>query len=381
MVNEKPRVSRVLRLIEGSLYRLGLHRLRHAGLRIISGLVLAWIAVFGIEGGLMRADEPGIVVQEFVYESAPFPECHASTLVEIADGLLAAWFGGTRERHPDVEIWLSRRTANGWSSAQSVADGVQSDGSRYPCWNPVLTRTPKGEIWLFYKVGPSPSRWWGMWRRSRDEGNHWSEPMRLPEGILGPIKNKPVWLANGQMLAGSSTEHDGWRVHMEWTDDEGGHWQRSDVLNPGDAPEAIQPAILVHSEKVLQILCRARSAGRILEAWSRDGGQTWSALKTTVLPNPNSGIDAITLKNGTHVLVFNPTTRGRTPLDVAISDDGKTWRRVARLESEAGEFSYPAVIETADGLVHISYTWKRKRIRHVVLDPKTWRPSEPLTFP
>ncbi|MGZ5425483.1 MAG: peptidylprolyl isomerase, partial [Candidatus Aminicenantales bacterium] len=89
-----------------------------------------------------------------------------------------------------------------------------------------------------------------------------------------------------------------------------------------------------------------------------------------VFPNPNSGIDAVTLRDGRHVLVYNPLTEGRGILAVAVSDDGRNWTRALTLEEEKGaEFSYPAVIQARDGLVHITYTWKRQGIRHVVLDP------------
>src|SRR5205823_13495597 len=92
-------------------------------------------------------------------------------------------------------------------------------------------------------------------------------------------------------------------------------------------------------------------------------------LTLTSLPNPNSGIDAVTLKDGRHLLVYNHTPSGRSPLNVAVSGDGKEWRAALVLEKEPGEYSYPAVIQTSDGLVHATYTFKRERIKHVVIDP------------
>jgi arylsulfatase A-like enzyme/predicted neuraminidase len=316
----------------------------------------------------VRAAVPGVVRAEFIFEKAPFPQCHASTLVEAEGGLVAAWFGGTRERNPDVGIWVSRHEGGAWTAPVEVADGKQPDGKREPCWNPVLFRPKAGPLLLFYKVGPNPGKWWGMLQTSTDGGKTWSRARRLPDGILGPIKNKPVQLADGAILCPSSTEHAGWRVHFERSPDGGRTWQATPALNDGKAVAAIQPSILTHKGGRLQAVGRTRQ-GKLFETWSDDGGKTWGQVALAGLPNPNSGIDAVTLADGRHLLVYNHTARGRTPLNVAVSADGKAWRAAAVLESEPGEYSYPAVIQTADGLVHVAYTWKRRRVKHVVLDP------------
>jgi predicted neuraminidase len=148
----------------------------------------------------------GVISSEFLYESAPFPSCHASTIVQARRGLLCAFFGGTHERHPDVCIWMCRRVDGRWSAPVNVADGREPDGSRQPTWNPVLFQPRGGPVMLFYKVGPSPSRWWGMVRTSEDDGITWSDPVRLPDGILGPIKNKPVQLEDGTIVSPTSIE-------------------------------------------------------------------------------------------------------------------------------------------------------------------------------
>src|SRR5438874_5001490 len=129
---------------------------------------------------------------EFVFETAPFASAHASTIVETRDGLVTAWFGGTREGANDVGIWLSRQEKGEWTPPSEVATGTQPDGGRYPCWNPVLFEAPDKTLMLFYKVGPSPQSWWGMVRTSRDSGRTWTDARRLPDGILGPVKNKFV---------------------------------------------------------------------------------------------------------------------------------------------------------------------------------------------
>jgi predicted neuraminidase len=320
---------------------------------------------------LMAQKDPRVTLSEFVYSSAPFPSAHASTIEEVGGVLVAAWFGGSGEGAPDVAIWLSRRVAGKWTAPVEVANGMQPDGKQLPCWNPVLFKPKTGALTLYYKVGASPHEWWGEVLASGDAGATWGKPRKLPAGILGPIKNKPVQLANGTIVSPSSTESGDtppkWRVHFERSSDRGATWT---VVAPPDAADvnAIQPTLFVQPDGKLQALVRTQSA-KIFETLSTDGGGTWSALAPTELPNPNSGIDGITLRDGRQLLVFNRSETGRTPLNVAISADGKTWHDILVLEKDPGEYSYPAVIQTRDGQVHITYTWKRRRIKHVVIDP------------
>jgi predicted neuraminidase len=326
------------------------------------------------------AKHPAVVSSQFIYETAPYPQCHASTIVETQPGeLAAAWFGGTRERNPDVCIYVARHENGKWQAAVQAADGVQSDGSRLPTWNPVLFQPKDGPLTLFYKVGPSPSKWWGMVKTSSDGGRTWGDARRLSDGVLGPIKNKPVVLSDGAWLSPSSTEGEGgWQVQFERSTDAGKTWEIIGPVEKGPALEAIQPSILLHRDGQLQALCRSKQ-GVVAQTWSKDGGKTWSPLTAAPLPNPNSGTDAVTLADGRHVIVYNHSGHrpheakgNRWPLDVAISDDGLDWRRVVTLETQPNKagYAYPAVIQSSDGLVHITYTWDRTRIKHVVLDPK-----------
>jgi predicted neuraminidase len=338
-----------------------------AGQRLLEGALRAL--------GRVAAKEDPVVLREFIYEKAPFPSCHASTIVETKEGLVAAWFGGTDEGRPDVGIWLSRHDGKAWSDPVEVANGLQEDGKRHPTWNPVLFQPAGGPLYLYYKDGPSPSRWWGMRMTSTDGGRSWSRRERLPEGILGPIRNQPVQLADGTVLSPSSTETpgEGWRAHLEVSRDGGKSWAKVGPLNDDRKVELIQPAILTWPGGKLQLLMRNRNRGEIrgvvVESWSADGGKSWSEPRGTDLPNPNSGIDAVMLRDGRGLLVYNHTPRGRTPLNVALSADGKSWKSVLTLESDPGEYSYPFVIQTSDGKVHVTYTWKRQKVRHVVLDP------------
>ena len=320
----------------------------------------------------------GIVTDEFIFEKAPFPESHAATIVETPKGLVASWFGGTKERNPDVGIWVSRQENGKWTAPVEVANGVQNETLRYPTWNPVLYQVPGGELQLYYKIGPKPAEWKGWMRTSKDNGLTWSAAQALPEGFIGPVKNKPVLLKNGTLLSPTSTEGSGgWLVHFEASPDFGKTWTKTEPVPNGATQGAIQPSILTYKDGRLQALCRSRDRA-ILETWSLDQGKTWSPLAKTTLPNNNSGTDAVTLKDGRQLLVYNhvlpPGTLAkgpRTPLNVAVSKDGKEWYAVAILEdSPISQYSYPSVIQTKDGLVHFVYTWRRQRIKHAVLDPK-----------
>jgi len=342
-------------------------------------MLLATLVATGSTGCKFKVAEnrSAILISEFVYspDDVPFPSCHASTLAEIPGGLVCAWFGGTHEKHEDVGIWVSRKIEGNWSKPLEVVNGIQNDSLRYPTWNPVLFYQ-EGELMLFYKVGANPRDWWGEMMSSHDQGKTWSEPRQFPDTIWGPIRNKPVMLNNGDLLCPSSTEHEGWRVHMEWTGDLGKTWERTKALNSGDQLSAIQPTILIHPEDKLQILCRTKS-NRIFTSWSDDHGRSWSPLTATELPNNNSGIDAVTLKDGRHLLVYNHIDRSknkgkRNLLHLAISIDGVNWNAVAMLENDTdtnSEYSYPAVIQTEDGHVHVTYTWKRELVKHIVINP------------
>ncbi|QDT56626.1 hypothetical protein Pan44_46830 [Caulifigura coniformis] len=313
-----------------------------------------------------------VLKSEFIYETAPFPSCHASTIVESKNGLVTSWFGGTDEGEKDVGIWVSLLKDGQWTAPVEVANGIQDGGERHPCWNPVLFQPKQGPLMLFYKVGPSPSTWWGMVRTSADGGETWSEAARLPGKILGPIKNKPIELDDGTILSGSSTEGlsppPEWQLHMERSTDGGKTWTFIKVPTTVDGPSSIQASLLKHTDGSLQAIGRTRSK-KLFTTTSKDQGLTWSPVALTELPNPSSGTDAVSLRDGRHLLVYNHVPKGRTPLNIALSKDGQQWEAALVLESEPGEYSYPAVIQTADGLVHVTYTWKRKKIRHVVLDP------------
>lgn len=333
----------------------------------------------------------GLLVDEFICNAPPFPESHAATIVETKEGLVAAWFGGTKEKNPDCCIWISRKTKNGWSQPQKVADGVLN-GIKYACWNPVLTMTPSGELQLYYKIGINVAGWSGHVIRSHDYGKTWSTSQPLPDGFLGPIKNKPVWTGK-RMVCPSSTEgENGWQVHFEISDDEGLTWKKVGPIaadeimendkvkrsnNKHSTIQAIQPTILIHPDGKLQALCRTQNNGSVATTWSYDRGESWTPLTFIDLPNNNSGIDGVSLKDGRFLLVYNHyryikgKKKNRTPINVAISNDGIHWQAGVILEdSPINQYSYPSAIQSKDGKVHIVYTWRRQRIKYACIDPE-----------
>ena len=313
-------------------------------------------------------NQPGLYGSEMIAKKMPVAEVHASTIVEIEGGLATAWFGGTKEKARDVVIWMSRNTGSGWSKPEVVADGISSkDRTQQACWNPVLFKQSTGSLILFYKVGPSPTRWWGMMKRSDDDGVTWKKPVRLPDGFVGPVKNKPIELSNRTLLCGSSLEDAGWRVQVEKFI-QNRYWNKSKPLNSPLDHQAIQPTLLQYPDGSIQALCRSKS-GRLTESWSTNNGGKWTRMRRTSLPNPNAGADGTVLADGRALLVYNHTRNGRSPLNVSVSSNGKEWEGALVLENQPGEYSYPAVIQTSDGNVHITYTHNRTNIKHVVVDP------------
>ena len=349
-----------------------------------------------IEGNIPTVS-PMVVKDEFLYIPTTFPQCHASTIVETRKGdLVAAYFGGLYERHPEVCIYVSRKPkgSDKWEAPQMVADGVFTPGTpdadfagidstsnRKACWNPVLYEMPDGELWLFFKIGKSVKDWTGWLVKSHDGGKTWSEKEHLPQGFLGPVKNKPEWV-DGRLLCASSTENNGWKIHFEIYHPDSKAWKYVGPIEAEQAPrtikpsemkpiDCIQPSILRHRDGRLQVLCRTRN-GRLATSFSSDGGEHWSKVELTDVPNNQSGTDAVTLRDGRQVLIYNDfatlpgTNKGpRTPLSIAVSNDGWHWQHLLTLEdSPISQYSYPSIIQGSDGSLHVVYTWRRQRVAY-----------------
>ena len=309
--------------------------------------------------------------RETVLSDGHGPGCHASNVVRAADGaLMAVWFSGAKEGADDVVIRCARRDpqTREWSVPATVADhrGV-------PCWNPVLVPARDGSVTLYYKAAKLIPDWEGFWMRTTDGGAAWTESRPLPKGFLGPIRCRALALRDGSLLFGSSTESAAegrpWRAHFEVLShpadpSDAAAWQRV-TAPPGEPPfNAIQPSVVRLPDGRLLALVRTREKV-VAETSSRDEGRTWSPLRATALPNPNSGLEAAVLADGRVVAVLNHGPDRRT-LDAVLRAPDGTWSAPLRLDAvDRSEVSYPSVLpDEQDGhaVLHVVYTRKRREI-------------------
>ncbi len=380
-------------------------------------LSLAFASMMSVS--IARAQHAVVVERGFLYDGAVPPTCHAATIVEADNGdMIAAFFGGTHEGHPDSNIWMCRRQKkdSAWTTPQVLCDGVwtkYTDAAfnydpykekiknrdsmfvntswlpvaannskplwglkvRKPCYNPVLYKTGNGNIVLDYKIGSNMQDWTGWEVRSRNNGKNWSRPRILAKGAedrhltLGPIKNKPL-VNQGRIIAGSSTEvtYDSWKVHFEISDDDGSTWAKREVNCDGIM--CIQPAVLNLGNGHLKAYCRTRH--NVLSVTeSHDNGWNWTPMRLTSFPNNDSGIDAVTLRDGRHLIIYNDSGENgrRSPLSIAISSDGENWTKLLDLEpDDRREYSYPCIYQASDNTIWVLYTWHRKKIAYAIIE-------------
>ncbi len=283
---------------------------------------------------------------------------------------MVAWFGGTKEGTDDVGILYARRVDGMWTTPVML-ERTHNEAH----WNPVLFRMPNGKIYLFYKVGRTISSWRTFYRISENEGETFGGELELVKGDIGgrgPVKNKPILLSDGTVLAPASYEPDknieaeqqDWKCFVDHTSDNGKTWTRTDFVSKPDELSVIQPTLWESEAGAVHMMTRSNGK-RIYRSDSKDYGKTWCKLYPTELPNNNSGIDCVQISSGVLALVYNPVTGtwgARTPLQVICSkDNGKSWGDPLILQDGLGEFSYPSVIYDR-GRLCICYTDNRQTI-------------------
>ena len=327
----------------------------------------------------------------------PKPSHHASTIAETTTGsFLIAWFAGQFESKPDCAIYIARYQQHLEKFSEQPELVVPAGRGGIANWNPVLFKRSNGDVLLFYKQGKTPTQWRGFYKKSRDNGNTWSEQIEMPLGVIGPAKNKPLELDDGTLLLPSSREFGvrgkDWEIVVEGMTVEGEFktYARIAVNEKGSAGQiqqrVIQPVFWKQSPSIdsqqngeisgIRMFARSRSS-YVVAAVGDSTGRIWTDAVYSQIPCPNTGFDVVKLRDGRLLIIYNHSFKhaiaGRGVLSLAISyDDGDTWEHVMRLEDSAGrllEFSYPAIIQASDGLVHATYTWRRANIKHVIIDP------------
>ncbi len=323
---------------------------------------------------------------QFISESADALQVHASSLAELPDGrLVAAWYGGTREGARDVSVYLSRQSRDGGAAWERPWVAVAPEASRLELGrpirklgNPLIWAGGEGKLHLLFVTVS-----FGGWacsslnlKTSEDEGRTWSAARRL---VLSPLFNISELVRNTPVPVVPA----GWAIPiyhemagkypelLELSEDPlEGEWRWAKRRIAGGR-SWIQPAIAVTGPQTA--VAAFRSCGherRMAVAHTADAGRTWSPPAPTGLPNPDAAVAVVSLAADKLLVAYNDSTGGRENLALAISmDQGATWRRVALVESEAGcEFSYPSLLAGREGKVHLAYTWKRARIKHVAFN-------------
>lgn len=296
---------------------------------------------------------------------------HCSTITEAANGdLLCLWYGGSYESADDQTLFLARRRAGErtWQPPQVLLRGPEPlpgngvifvDGHQrvWIVWCRMESTRPlgRGQGWSNCRL---------MARTSTDHGKTWSEDSEfLDEKLRAVPRNPPVRLASGDLVLPLEAVVDGVEGSIFLIGAEGGKRWRQGGFTPGGS----QPAIIQRDDKSLFALMR--QAPRLTQIESRDGGESWTDAVPSTLRNPDAGITMTRLANGHIVVIFNDSELNRTPLSIARSvDEGRTWETPLHLESNPGEYSYPCVIQTRDGKIHLTYTFRRYSIKHVELN-------------
>lgn len=320
----------------------------------------------------------------YACEACLVPAVHGASVIEkLNGGLLATWFGGSREGGKDVYIWGADYSpaTHSWSLPRHIVGPAETKQAlgRYikTVGNSVLVREVNGEL-LLYFTSVSVGGWAGSSlnvMHSQNDGQTWGPPSRL---ITSPffnistiVKSVSVSYSDGSIGLPIYHEFIGKFSELLKLDSSG---KIINKIRITDGRLAIQPLILPMSPK--QALALMRDTGgnprHVRMSSSDNAGQTWSAYKRLPIPNPDSAVAGLRRPDGSLLLVFNDLENGRNSLALAVSkDQGKSWQTVKHFEAfseNKSEYSYPYLIRSKNGSMHLLYTWNRKRIRHITFN-------------
>jgi predicted neuraminidase len=332
-----------------------------------------------------------IIHEEIISNEISNFDCHTSNIIELdSNSYLAVWKGGPGiglsniDIKQNVGIWAAKRENNIWGRPFQIVSSYET-----VCWNPILLKLNDNELILFYRMGFTPRRSASFIKRSFDNGISWSEAEILPAGIYGPTLARPLLTKDGKIIAGSSisvgetsSKSDSSQATACWveiSDDRGQNWEKYGPIQIPDRHFGpIEPVLFYTKENNLAMICRDRAnkvgkLGYVHRAISYDDGKHWTSFEKTNLPNPDSGLSIIDLKNGKLLLFYNHSHTNRYPLSIAISEDsGKSWNKLFDIETKSGEF--PSAILDKDGLIHLTYAVKnssdkQRSIKYIQINP------------
>jgi len=304
-----------------------------------------------------------------------FPSCHCSVIEELANGdLVVGYYAGEGEARPDA-AWVLARRRDGEDAFDSLT--IVADTQGKPEGNGILFQTDDGGLIVIYGTmhgrldGPyGPGVRWVTCdlriKRSEDNGQTWSS-VEIIEPELGHVPRcKPIRLDNREILFG--TEHKSGYSKIWASGDDGKTWEIVASI-PGEPNQ--HPSLIQREDGTIVALLRPSGKhANVLKSISTDYGRTWSPAKPTPLPCPHAALDAVRLIDGRIVMVWNDHPRSRNPLTLAVSEDGgDTWPYKRPLVTGEGQFHYPAIIQTRDGLLHLTFTNNRRTIDYIVLTP------------
>lgn len=319
--------------------------------------------------------------ENFVNEEKHNTMVHVSSMAPLdKDRLMCIWYSGTREGARDVAILYSifNMKNKTWFQPQILIDRYTSSNElkRYikKIGNAVLYKDSKDRLWLFYVSIPKGG--WSMssinYKISLDNGINWSKSKKIISSpffnLTSNVKNKPFELTDGLIVLPAYHEFIKKYAQLIYIN----HNSTIKTKRITNDKKAIQPSIVhIEGEKLLAFF-RNMETGKALTIKSQDLGKTWSKIREADFPNPNSGFDVIKLSNGLLIGVINYSSKDRGNLTMIISKDrGKTWHPINTFEnSEGKEYSYPFLLKTLDGIYHLTYTYERKKIKHIMFNEK-----------
>ena len=374
---------------------------------LLSLAVLWWLAVYGAKSPpsaeflpLVPAVQPAGNIQdpprfeeEYVTPLESWPMMHAGSFCEQSDDTLAAvWYAGSREGASDVAIYFAMRPRHGtWTEPRALVtvEIARMELGRYvkKLGNPLIFTDGRGRLCLLY-VSVSVGGWSGSslnMKDSDDGGKTWTPSRRL---TLSPffnvselLRNKPVMAQDGRIAVPIYHEFLGKFPEILWLtpDVDGQRWSYTKTRITGGR-SYIQPSLICLDAQNIQVLMRSCGLAKAVGLCrSSNAGATWDPPQSLDVTNSDSALDAVRLTDGTILMAFNDKESGRAELQLAASSDcGTTWKRLATVESEpeAAEFSYPAILQSREGNIHLLYTWQRKRIKHVTFN-RAWLDASP----